>query len=283
MLCNCATATSYGMRYIFFSILITVIGGAYFVLQSPNMNDFVINPALVGDEAPEESSERVEEPAPAGEPVKDDKVAGVVDTVLAIRGTEEDIILFDVPFTSQAPFGNWDNVVYQQACEESSVLMAMMWVQGKRGLSPQDANDSIQLLSTFEQNNYGEFRDASASDTAKLIKDYFSHDNIEVKSDIDANDIIAELESGNLVIAPVNGQKLGNPFYKPPGPLQHMLVIRGYDPNTREFITNDPGTRHGNGFRYGKDVLDAALQDYLTGYKEPITEINKRIIVIRPK
>jgi len=277
------------MRYIYFAILITVIGGAYFVLRSPNTSDFIINPALVGDDTPAESSERVEEPAsdvepaPADKSVKDEKIAEVMDTVLDTRGTEEDIILFDVPFTSQAPFGNWDNIVYQQACEESSVLMAMMWVQGKRGLSPQDANDSIQLLSTFEQNNYGEFRDASASDTAKLIRDFFSHDNIEVKSGIDTNDIIAELESGNLVIAPVNGQKIGNPFYKPPGPLQHMLVIRGYDPNTREFITNDPGTRHGNGFRYGKDVLDAALQDYLTGYKEPITEINKRIIVVRPK
>ena len=33
-------------------------------------------------------------------------------------------LLLEVPFTSQAPFGNWDEP-YQEACEEAVMLMLM--------------------------------------------------------------------------------------------------------------------------------------------------------------
>lgn len=188
--------------------------------------------------------------------------------------------LLNVPFTSQAPLADWDNIIFQQGCEEASMLMAMFWVGGKKLIFPAEAEKAILSMSSFEQKNYGEFKDTSGADTVRWAKDYFDYENIEVKNDIDTHDIKAELVNGNLVIVPVNGQKLGNPFYTPPGPLQHMIVVVGYDADKKEFITNDPGTRRGEAFRYKGEVLEGALQDYATGYKEPITEVRKVMIVI---
>ncbi len=189
--------------------------------------------------------------------------------------------LLNVPFTPQAPFGSWDNIVFQQGCEEASIFMAMLWVEGKVA-SPREAAKAIEVLSRFEAKTYGEFRDTSAEDSVRLIRDYFHYENFEVRYDIGVEDIRHELASGNLVIAPVNGQKMGNPFYTPPGPIQHMVVIRGYDTKTKEFIVNDPGTKRGEGFRYPEDILDQALQDYETGYKEPIREVQTAMITVKP-
>jgi hypothetical protein len=61
-----------------------------------------------------------------------------------------------------------------------------------------------------------------------------------------------------------------------------MLVIRGYDPATKEFITNDPGTRKGEGYRYPEQIIYAAWRDYPSGDHEPILNINKNMIVVMP-
>ena len=190
-------------------------------------------------------------------------------------------ILLDVPFTSQAPFAQWSDVVYQNACEEASIVMVMRWAKGK-SLTKEEATKEIVAIADFEQKMYGHFHDRSASDTAQLIIDYYGYLNIEFQSDIDTDDIKIELAKGNAVIVPVNGQKLNNPFYTPLGPIEHMIVVIGYDSETKEFITNDPGTRRGGQFRYSEDVLDAALRDYATGFHEPITQINKVMIIVRP-
>jgi len=53
---------------------------------------------------------------------------------------------------------------------------------------------------------------------------------------------------------------LNNPNFKQPGPIYHMLVIKGY--NSWEFITNDPGTRKGNSFKYPYSTLINAVHDW---------------------
>ena len=59
-----------------------------------------------------------------------------------------------------------------------------------------------------------------------------------------------------------------------------MIVVRGYDPVTKEFITNDPETRNGKLYKYKSDVLYEAIRDYPTGYHELITHIDKNMIVV---
>jgi len=186
----------------------------------------------------------------------------------------------DVPFTSQAPFGGWSDERQQDGCEEASALMAVYWAKDK-GLNSFTAWEKITDISDFEQRSYGEYRDITLSDIVDhIFIDYFAYKKISLKNDISIDDIILELNNGNLVLAPMDGQKLGNPYFKAPGPERHMLVIRGYDPGTKEFITNDPGTKRGEAYRYDENVLFEAIRSYPTGYHEPIKIIQKNIIIV---
>ena len=60
-----------------------------------------------------------------------------------------------------------------------------------------------------------------------------------------------------------------------------MLVVTGYDAEKKEFITNDPGTRKGAGYRYPEQVLFDAIREYPTGKHVPIT-INRKAMIIVP-
>ena len=53
-----------------------------------------------------------------------------------------------VPFTAQAPLGNWGNVKQGNGCEEASVLMAYAWVKGK-DIDPNSAAEEIEKISDF--------------------------------------------------------------------------------------------------------------------------------------
>lgn len=190
--------------------------------------------------------------------------------------------LFDVSFTSQAPFGNWSDARKQDGCEEAAAIMAMAWVKGET-LNAKSVNDEINKIAEYEEEAVGTFHDTSAFDTAETIfKGYFEYDNVEVRYRIGKEDIIKELMAGNLIIVPTMGQLLGNPNYTSPGPVTHNLVVIGYDIKTKEFITNDPGTRKGKGYRYNEDVLVDAIIDYPTGSHEKIVEEKTAMIVVRP-
>ncbi len=188
-----------------------------------------------------------------------------------------------VSFISQAPTAKWENPIFQNACEEASLLMAYQWYYGKNGFTKKQAEKKIIKAAQAMKKKYGSYYDSSAYDTAEFAKEYFKLKNIFVRYDIGAQDIINELEKGNLVIVPANGIKLKNPNFKQPGPLQHMLVIKGYDFDTDEFITNDPGTRRGENYRYGKKRLVNAIRDYPTGTHKPITTHRKAMIVVLKK
>lgn len=192
-------------------------------------------------------------------------------------------VLHDVPFIAQAPLAQWNDPMFQDGCEEASILMAAVWagaIDPVRISSPDLASKEIIMLSEYQLEYDGEFRDRSANDTAHLMKEYFNYAGIRFETNITADDIIREITNGNIVIVPANGQVLGNPNFTSPGPERHMLVIRGWDPITGEFITNDPGTRRGEAYRYDKTVLYNAIRDYRTGYHVPIESVKKTMIVI---
>lgn len=186
----------------------------------------------------------------------------------------------EVPFTSQAPFAEWSDPRQQDGCEESSALMAVKWGRGQT-LNRQEALEEILAASAYLEDEYGEYRDTSARDTVdRIFKGYFGYGKATLKEEARVGDIIEELSRGNLVVAPMDGRKLGNPNFTPPGPSRHMLLIKGYDADRRVFITNDPGTRAGNGYEYDARVLFEAIRDYPTGYQEPIESVEKNVIVI---
>lgn len=185
-----------------------------------------------------------------------------------------------VPFTPQAPKGDWQDERQQDGCEEASALMAIRWIENK-SLNTETALKEILAISDFEQKKYGEYRDITLTDIIDhIFKGYFKYDKVSFKKNITTKDIINEIKLGHLVLSPMDGQKLNNPYFKAPGPERHMIVIRGYDETTKEFITNDPGTKRGQAYRYKEDVLFKAIRVYKTGYHVPINKIEKNIIIV---
>ena len=190
------------------------------------------------------------------------------------------IYIKDVPFASQAPFGDWKDPRQQDGCEEAASLLAVMWARDK-SLTKDQALTHLLAIAEYQKDNFGQFTDTSAVDTEKrIIRGYFKFENSQVVTIKSITDLIAPLSQGKLIIVPTNGQLLNNPNFTAPGPERHNLVIRGYDRSTKEFITNDPGTRKGENYRYQEKTLFDSIRDYPTGEHSPITSIAKTAIVV---
>jgi len=190
-------------------------------------------------------------------------------------------LLLNVPFTSQAPLAEWRDQRQQDGCEEAAAAMAMAWVGNEQGITKANWRLRILILSNFEFKKYGEYRDISLSDMKSwLFNDYFNYQSVEIKAVKTAADIIQELERGRIVLTPMDGRALKNPYFNPPGPERHMIVIKGYDYDTQEFIVNDPGTRRGESYRYSSKIILKAIRAYSSGYHQPIKEVVKEMLVV---
>lgn len=185
-----------------------------------------------------------------------------VSTIRDIKSIyrQEDIAINDInlaiPFQPQAPYADW-SAPYNETCEEAAIIMVANFLDGN-SLSPREMKDAIdeQVAWQVEQ----EFSlDLSIADTALLAEHFFDYDT-EIIYNLTVERIIEQLQLGNPVIVPAAGRALGNPYFTPPGPLYHMLVIKGYKGD--RFITNDPGTRRGADFTYNQDVLLNAIADW---------------------
>lgn len=160
----------------------------------------------------------------------------------------------NVPFTSQAPHANWD-YTHEEACEEAAVLMAGRYFRGQGISGADDAEKSLQEIISWEKENLGFFESTTAEETARVIKGIYGL-NAQVIENPTVEQIKRALAERKLVLSPSAGREIGNPFYKSPGPLYHMLLIKGYTKD--KFITNDAGTKRGENYPYVfKTVLDA--------------------------
>lgn len=191
----------------------------------------------------------------------------------------------DVPFTSQAPYGTWDEVA-KEACEEASILMASWFVKGTRGnnqsgyanrVAPDTANAEIQELVAWQKETFGYWEDTTTEETLRILKEKLGVTNARLMTTVTSEAIKSELAAGNILVVPAAGQLLDNPNFKQPGPPYHMLVIRGY--NEKGFITNDPGTRQGEAFIYSEDNLINAIHDW-TGSDSTVQNGKKVAIVV---
>jgi hypothetical protein len=184
-----------------------------------------------------------------------------------------------VPFTSQAPTGDWSQSAFQDGCEEASTMMVWMAKTGKK-LTRDEVRVKLLDMAAFQTKLIGHGVDTDTADTHEyLLKQYFELAETQVVYDFDLDEL-KEAVMGGLVIVPTNGRALGNPNFTAPGPLQHMLVIKGYDMTIKEFITNDPGTRKGEGYRYPEEILYAAIREYPTGKHLSITTQRKAMLVV---
>lgn len=184
-------------------------------------------------------------------------------------------VLISVPFTSQAPFGKWD-IYHEEACEEASLIMVEYFLQNKK-LTPAIAEKEIQNLIAYEIKTAEDYKDSTAQELATLGEKYYSIKKFQVVYDFTAEDLKKYLAKGRPIIIPAAGRLLKNPNFKSPGPLYHNLVLTGYDGNT--IITNDPGTKKGENYRYNIEIIYNAIHDF-PGDKNKIETGRKAMIVI---
>jgi hypothetical protein len=187
-----------------------------------------------------------------------------------------DKVFIKVPFTSQAPFAIWDEK-HEEACEEASLIMIKYYLD-KKALNKDIAEKEIQDMIKFEIKKYGDYKDSDAGETMKLADDFYGIKNLKVIYNFKAEDIKKYLAKNNPIIIPAAGRELGNPNFTAPGPLYHNLVLVGYEGNT--IITNDPGTRKGEGYKYDVEVLYKAIHDF-PGRPRDILNGRKAMIIIQ--
>jgi hypothetical protein len=167
-----------------------------------------------------------------------------------------------VAFISQAPYQVWDEL-HGEACEEASMLMVAKYLRGEP-VTPSTSEQGILSLVKWE-GEHGYKIDTTAAETVDILREYFSI-KAELVTEVTVERMKQELAKGRLIIVPAAGRLLGNPNFTGNGPIYHMLVVRGY--TATDFITNDPGTRKGDGYRYRHATLLNAIHDWDHGRAE---------------
>jgi len=260
------------MRYFWKILLVLIIGAvaAYFFTLSrekkPIPRETPARPSSMENSIQEAQSAKNEEAAAS-------KTPEVAEADSETRNVPEKFSL-NIPFYSQAPFSKWD-AFHEDMCEEASLLNAGLYLEDKK-LSLEKYESELQALQKTEKEVIGEWKSTTITQTKKLA-DVFFEGKISAKiiDNPTAENIEAEVAAGNPVIVPLAGRDIGNPNFTPPGPVYHMLVIKGYD--SKNFIANDVGTRKGESYVYKKEVIMENMHDW---NEKDIHLGGKRVLVL---
>ncbi len=173
-----------------------------------------------------------------------------------------------VPFTSQAPAGNWAEP-WQNACEETSIIMINNYYDGDQ-LTKEKAKQEILNIFKIKNEEFGHSKDESM----ELIAEIINAANLNWQARVIVNPILEQmkLEIANRrpIIVPVYAPDLSNTPYPGDGPDYHVMIISGYDDDKGEFIVQDPGSSQGKDNRYTYEDFYDAIHDYLnvTDYRQ---------------
>lgn len=181
-----------------------------------------------------------------------------------------------VPFTPQAPFANWDKF-HEEACEEASLAIAHYYLDKRNVVFANEAEKDIQYIGSKSKG--GGMEDLNVSELKTVAKNLYGYKNWRVIDKPSIKDVEKELAQGNIIIIPLAGREIGNPYFTTPGPLYHMLVISGYDNKKGVFITQDPGTKRGKDYEYKFDILLKANHDF-PGDKDKIDQGQPKILIV---
>jgi hypothetical protein len=185
----------------------------------------------------------------------------------------------DVPFSSQAPEGNWSEP-WQNACEETSIIMIDSFYEGDTTLRKGEAKREILEILRTKETEFNFSKDESLQTIVEVI----NLANLGWEGTIIENPTIkmlqAELDEERPIIVPVYAPKLNNLLYIDGGPDYHVVVLIGYDEDTQEFIIHDPGTQSGADLRFSYDVFMDAIHDLDT---KVYTDGRKAVLFTSPK
>lgn len=183
-------------------------------------------------------------------------------------------LIANVPFQSQAPLGNWDPL-HDEACEEAVIILDHYFLDHKT-IDPQTMDQQILKMVAFEIGHFGEHRDITVKETLDLAQNFYSLGG-KVYTQISIDDIKNQIAKGYPVILPTAGRELGNPNFRQPGPVYHMILAIGYD--SRNFIVQDVGTRNGDHYKYNQQTLFSAIHDW-NGMADKIDQGGKSMLVL---
>jgi len=247
-------------KIIIILFLIICAGSGYFIVSKKNKPDMATLPSQADDQVQQNLQSQVSSDLNSNET---EQKTQPLDVKIPQKIEQK------VPFVVQAPFANWKDPVFQNACEEAAIVMAMGWVNEDKIISAQDTQKRIKSIVDFENKKFGYNTDTDINDMQIIFRDFFYYSNINIQEKITLTDIKNEIQKENIVLVPAFGQALKNPNYTAPGPVTHMLVIIGYNPTAKKFITNDSGTKHGKNYLYPEDILFNAIWEYPSGSEVP--------------
>lgn len=162
--------------------------------------------------------------------------------------------ILQVPYTVQAPFGNWK--FHQESCEEAAVLMYHDFLDGdlRIGIPPAEADRDLRALKSWQVQNWGAEVDLSIDRTGQLAQQYYQYKYQVI--DVTPDSIKASVAAGHPVVVPVMTHALQNPHYGPMT-VYHEVLIKGY--TDKGVVTNDGGVQEGRDWFYSWSILLSAI------------------------
>ncbi|HEX3507892.1 MAG TPA: C39 family peptidase [Candidatus Dormibacteraeota bacterium] len=188
-------------------------------------------------------------------------------------------ILLRVPFTTQAPLGNWAQ--HQESCEAASLTILVAYWRHDRSviINPTAADTLIHQIDGWKTQ-----LDLTDALLGKLAHDHFRYAYRILQNSPEV--IREQLSAGRPLLAEVRTHGLGNPNY--PGysthyeqqgwSVPHFVVIIGYD-STGVFL-NDPGISEGRGYHITFAQLTHAIADL--GQHHPALNQGQVLLLIAP-
>ncbi len=185
--------------------------------------------------------------------------------VMGVLGYEKGVKDLDgeelaVPFTSQAPEKNWYEP-WLNACEETSILMVDAFYEGDDEIDVEEAKSEILDILNVKEREIDQSLDESLETMVELIDELDVGWRGKIVDAPSLNAMKVEIENMRPIIIPVYAPELNNPYYTGGGPDYHVMVVKGYDPETDMFVVNDPGTQFGEDLEFSYETIMRAIHD----------------------
>lgn len=185
-----------------------------------------------------------------------------------------DFLIPDFPFQTQAPLVNWDEL-HDEACEEASIILVNYYLNDKN-ISAEEMDTQILKMVDWQMKNWGEHKDLTAAETLELAQNIYHLDG-KIIADTNIDVLKQQIAAGHPVIVPTAGRLLGNPNFRSPGPVYHMVVAVGF--NDKNIIVQDVGTKNGEHYAYNQKIFANAWHDW-AGSGETIEQGARNMLVL---
>lgn len=193
--------------------------------------------------------------------------AGGTATTAPSAGALPLSVLMAVPYTTQAPLGNWE--ARQHTCEEASLVMVDRYLRGDHSGAPIDpgtADAAINQITPWKPSV--DLTSQQVGEVAHLHLGW-SYEVLEASR----LNMQKQLALGRPLIVGVRTHGLGNANYpgyrthyeQPAWSVSHYLVVTGYR-TSGSFVLNDPGITRGQGYDITYDQLMHAIDDLDQAY-----------------